>query len=349
MSPTHLHSKPQPKHARLAAAGKIISILVVLILIIGACTAPPASPGTTEPIAVDEVLSMEEMPPSHTPFQPVPPTSTPSPTPEPDLSIWISPAVPAELESNLNFPEAIPGAESAEDAALWISLDQDPLAGNPEEMVEVSTTPWVFALVAPFPTIPDGVALQDIRSAWKGEGSGLFGGLPLLMDQRTGSTLTAMWGPSGPDGVHFLPPEDILDYAWNHRPSWAIVPFEALEPRWKVLHIDGVSPLAKEFDPGAYPLTITYHMWSRPGSLDALHARLESAGISSILPPANRDPNRLSVVMVTGVTALVRATAWMMVTRGIEFPARDVGDLLREADITHISNEVAFAPDCPAP
>jgi poly-gamma-glutamate capsule biosynthesis protein CapA/YwtB (metallophosphatase superfamily) len=35
--------------------------------------------------------------------------------------------------------------------------------------------------------------------------------------------------------------------------------------------------------------------------------------------------------------------------RGVRYPALDVGPWLREADLTHISNEVPFAEDCPYP
>jgi poly-gamma-glutamate synthesis protein (capsule biosynthesis protein) len=52
---------------------------------------------------------------------------------------------------------------------------------------------------------------------------------------------------------------------------------------------------------------------------------------------------------MTGVTAMVRATAFTMEARGITYPAEDIGPLLREADITHISNEIPFSPDCPDP
>ncbi len=51
--------------------------------------------------------------------------------------------------------------------------------------------------------------------------------------------------------------------------------------------------------------------------------------------------------MVTGVTALTRATAWKMDQKGVDYPAQLIGDWLREADILHVSNEVAFSPTCP--
>jgi poly-gamma-glutamate synthesis protein (capsule biosynthesis protein) len=69
-----------------------------------------------------------------------------------------------------------------------------------------------------------------------------------------------------------------------------------------------------------------------------------------LLPVAgNRDPGRLTLLAMTGVTALVRATAFTMERRGVLYPGKDVGAWLRDADLTHISNEVPFARDCPYP
>jgi poly-gamma-glutamate synthesis protein (capsule biosynthesis protein) len=67
------------------------------------------------------------------------------------------------------------------------------------------------------------------------------------------------------------------------------------------------------------------------------------------LPVSNREASRLTTVAMTGVTAMVRATAYAMEQEGITYPARDIGSLLAQADITHISNEIPFSPDCPYP
>jgi poly-gamma-glutamate synthesis protein (capsule biosynthesis protein) len=63
----------------------------------------------------------------------------------------------------------------------------------------------------------------------------------------------------------------------------------------------------------------------------------------------NRDTTKLTHVAMTGVTALVRATASQMENYGITWPGEEVADLLRSADIAHISNEVSFDADCPYP
>jgi len=56
----------------------------------------------------------------------------------------------------------------------------------------------------------------------------------------------------------------------------------------------------------------------------------------------------LTTVIVTGTTALVRATAHLMDVKGITYPGQDIRDWLLQADITHVSNEIAFTPTLPA-
>jgi poly-gamma-glutamate synthesis protein (capsule biosynthesis protein) len=75
----------------------------------------------------------------------------------------------------------------------------------------------------------------------------------------------------------------------------------------------------------------------------------QEADLIAAIPAANRDPSRLTTVAMTGVTALVRATAYTMRRNGITYPAQDVGPLLRSADLAHVSNEIPFTPDCPPP
>ena len=55
----------------------------------------------------------------------------------------------------------------------------------------------------------------------------------------------------------------------------------------------------------------------------------------------NRRADKLTTVVLTGVTALVRGTAYIMEQSGYTYPAIDIGDILRGADILHISNEIS--------
>jgi len=155
--------------------------------------------------------------------------------------------------------------------------------------------------------------------------------------------LTAWWGQPAKSATQIFSRDDLLDQAWQQRPSWAIIPFENLEPRWKVLAIDGESPIQKSFVPAKYMLTIPFSM------VDTIDPSFESIPPDWSVPETNRDPNRLTTVVLTGVTAMVRGTAVTMESRGVLYPGKDIAPWLADADITHISNEIAFTPDCPPP
>ncbi|HEX7974324.1 MAG TPA: CapA family protein, partial [Anaerolineales bacterium] len=328
--------------ARSACRGFILGLLCLLLAACGSLTLvlKPQSPASG-------LLSIT---PTFTPFQPLPstrqpgqaptaagaPPITPQPavtadapaTPTPaGVTLWVDPRLPAALREALVLPAGIAAADYPEQASLRL----EPGGKNP-------VSRWVYALVAPFPEKADGVPAETVQAAWRGQPGGPFSGRPLLLDESTLAIFTAVWGPAGAGAVSVLPASELLAYAWDHRPAWAIVPFEAVEPRWKVLSVSGLSPLRKEFDPAAYTL-------AAPISLVGQAV----PGLLAFIPPTNRDPARLTVLALTGTTALVRATAYTMEQKGIAYPGQDVRDILRGADLTHVSNEVPFAKDCPYP
>src|SRR4030042_2110240 len=63
---------------------------------------------------------------------------------------------------------------------------------------------------------------------------------------------------------------------------------------------------------------------------------------------SNRDLSKLVTVVMTGVTAMARQLARGMDINGTKYPAEKVVDVLKNADITHISNEVSFVEGCDA-
>jgi hypothetical protein len=300
--------------------------------------------------------------PTLTPFQPQPPTAEatssglvdtalpsqaaptagvstqPAPAEVPGISVWVDPHLPEALISSLALPPGFTRADRAEQEAIRLE------AGNGQPLSQ-----WVYALVAPFPTINQGVSSEELHRAWLGSSGNPFNGQPLLMDEGTYANFSTLWGPAGADAIKVLPAGDLLNYAWNHRPSWGIIPFESLEPRWKVLEVDGNSPLRKEFDPSTYPLSLPVSLDGEAGLVGAMRSLYGPDSASPLVAPANRDPQRMTILAMTGVTALVRATAYTMERQGILYPGRDIAGLLRSADITHISNEVPFAENCPFP
>jgi hypothetical protein len=281
-------------------------LLPVLILAVG-CSSQPPAPATQAP----------------TP-QPTR-TSTPSVARAPAL--WIAPSVPEALRESAATLQ-VPQVADASAATLRLEVST---SGEP------SVSEWVYALVAPFPSVVDGVALDDLRAYWEGAPSSSFISWTMWMSASTLSAFSALWGePVAP--IHVVSPKQLADSAWSTLPSWGIVPFENLEPRWKVLTVDGQSPIHKDFDVASYPLKIDFSL-----------VAAEGAPPSVTLPLSNRDDSKLTTVIMSGTSALVRGIAYQMEVRGIDWPAGAIGDWLREADVVHVSNEVAFDPACPPP
>jgi len=295
-------------------SGKAISVTATIPAVaqIPLSRTPEPTDVTTEIAHTDPAISTEQ----------------PQPTPTPVYTLWLSPALPSGLSAAIQLPSGLNVVEQAEIATGRIEISAGPALEN-------SSSRWVYALVAPFPTISDGVSSDVLRSAWAGAAPAIFPG-PIWMDAETERAFTVLWGSPAPQAVQIAPTARLLESAWGARPAWAIIPFEQIEPRWKVLTVDGQSPLHKEFDPAAYPLTLSVAIYGE-------------APVGVALPPTNRDPDRLTSVAMTGVTALVRATAWLMEKNGVLYPAQEIRDWLRAADITHISNDIAFDPDCPRP
>ncbi len=299
-----------------------------ILTFLSACAAPaavsaPLPPTLTQTPPPPPVPSPTPIPPTHTP----PPAPTIAPTAAP-ASLWLSPAVPAGLQSRLNLPAGFEIASESSAAQLRL---------EPADPAETgSASKWVYVLVAPFATAPDGVSLGEFEQAWRGEPIKSYTNARLYLSAATRAALETRFGPAA-DSVQTVDAAQMLDLAWTKRPSWAVLPFEELGPRWKVLSIDAQSPIQKEFDASKYPLVVPF----------TLHAAGGDAGAAqTILPPGNRDPQRLTTLILTGTTALVRNTAARMELHGITYPARDIRPWLTGADLTHISNEIAFSQEC---
>lgn len=280
--------------------------------------------------------------PSRTPFRPITntpspsptstpvPTPTPVPSPTPEVSgLWAAGAVPDSLKQRVTLPPGWVWVEQADQALLRL----EPAAQGGEAPIQ-----WVYAVAAPFPTVQDEVAQEDLRQAWRGQYHESFNGKPLLLAGDTRRVLQQFWGEPGGD-LSEVPSGELLDAAWQER-TWAVIPFDALEPRWKALRVDGNSLLVRGELQG-YSLVFGFSL-----NGDPLHiARFYTEGGS--IPASNRDPARMTAVLMTGTTALVRAVGWRMEGLGLDYPARDIRDWLIEPDFTHISNEASFNPACP--
>jgi hypothetical protein len=315
---------------KLIRAHTLPLLIIIVSFLLGGCTQAVPISRTNTPTSLTTLPTLENSP-IGTPLSSQ--TANPEPSPSattPPITIWLPSYLPEKMRTSLILPAGVVQLPAPEGADITISISNQT---NSSDIL------WVYALVAPFPTIPDGVTSEQLHLTWTGEAASPISTSPLLMDEITLEALSAYWGDPSPGAVQVLPSDQLLDYAWNNQPSWAIIPFEMLEPRWKVLAIDDQSPVHKDFDPLNYELTIPFSLTGnqliQPDHLG--------------LPHTNRDPSKLTTVAMTGVTAMVRATAYTMELEGLTYPALDIGSLLAQADITHISNEIPFSPDCPYP
>jgi poly-gamma-glutamate synthesis protein (capsule biosynthesis protein) len=312
---------------------RFLALLLPVVVLFSACTpAANGSPSITTP---------ENTSPAVETSSPSPGTVTPSPihsSTGTQVRLWLSPGLPVGLTARLNLPTEIQLADNPDESDVRLEAGSGSL---------VST--WIYALAAPFPTLSDDVRLDELQKLWSD-------GIPihqevkqLLVAPSTAALFTSLWGDRSP-AVNVLPAEKLLAAAWEKGNAWTILPFEELQPRWKTLAVDGQSPLRKEFDPGKYPLTVRFSLIGENEERTAdISAAFGPRSASPLAPLTNRQAEKLTTVLLTGVTALVRGTAVMMEYEGMDYPARDIAPILRQADILHINNEVPFAKNCPMP
>ena len=335
---------------------KMIRFLVILAAVGGlmaGCSRPWASAGGAaalpSPQQSTPVLPVTPQAPSQP--QPTPQRSTaavPIPTqaatqsqpaasitPPAELQVWFEPGTPADLRRSVLKSDKIQPAAVESQTNLRIG----PGIGK------AIVAQWVYALAAPFPTLEDGISLADLKSTWQGKQVKSFAGHGLIVSADTRAVFEKIWGPTGA-AVRTVLPADLADTAWKEKTTWAILPFEDIQPRWKVLRIDGHSPLDKDFQAAVYGLNAAFGMDGSPSMVEKLNQAVPQLAAG---PFTNRDPQHLTVLMMTGTTALVRGSAWFMQQKGLLFPGTLVRDWLRGADITHISNESSFNPKCPNP
>jgi len=119
-----------------------------------------------------------------------------------------------------------------------------------------------------------------------------------------------------------------------------VIPFELLTPRIKEIDIAG-SSLLRRTAIDSYPLLS--EVWVSEGEFPVLFSKLQTA-----LGPTNYDESAVSTVVVTGTTVVGARGLYQQATTSGDwlYAWRSVGDILREADIAHVSNEGSFVDGC---
>lgn len=285
----------------------------------------PITPTNTFTPPATDAPTATAVPPTASATATAVPTHTASATPTPaPLSVGSAPGLPAELTAV--WQETVASLANV----AWSDQAANQLAVNP-------TAPlfsWVYAVAAPFATIPDNLPLTAVEQAWQ---QGL-----LLLDAETEAVFRSWWGAPAQTS-QIVAAADLVDLLWAqqtdyNQPRLTILPVHQLDIRLKVLRIDGRSPVDMDFDPADYPLTIPFGLVGP----DAEALRPLWSG-----PTSNWDDGRVTHIVMTGPAGMRRAVAERMDRYGIQYPGEETGPILQAADIAHMSNENAFASDCP--
>ncbi|MCP4362996.1 MAG: hypothetical protein GY796_33745 [Chloroflexi bacterium] len=258
---------------------------------------------------------------------------TPIPLPEPTLTpaalrLQIDTAVPAPLTADLQpyLPsDLVQFVGEGAGGDVRLAVNEGTVVAN-----------WIYAVVAPFPTLADEITLVEAREAWQ---TGQF-----MLDEETAAVLTTLWGTPNIEPL-IVPVAELAAALWavqneDDTPALSVVPFEQLTPQLKALRLDDVSPLAMDFDPAGYSLTVSVGLVG-----EAERATQISEHLPGLL--TNRDDGRITHIVMSGPAGMRRAVADRMDKYGIQYPGEETGPVLQAADIAHMSNENAFAPDCP--
>ena len=206
---------------------------------------------------------------------------------------------------------------------------------------------WYYLLVAPYPTVQDEISLDELQNIWLESIDDSSERPSIYLSEDTYYAIASIFGEGSNNLLNIVndDTESFREIVFNSKDAFAIIPFEDLDPYWKVIKIDGSSLINNGDEISSYPLIVHFEIGSKAD--DCLQAEDEREVLVFANFENNFIPEKLTSIMMTGTTALVRNTAQKMEQNGVLYPARDILKVLADADITHISNEVPFSEECP--
>ncbi len=313
------------RNCKYTSSNRIALLLVLtLSLLFSACqTLAPIQAASTE------TASPTTPPPTATSLPSPTPTATPGP-----LKLHLSPELPAEVFASIPTPLGMVLSNDPQEADIIIEVASD------EQIYELVSY-QVYALVAPFFTVQDDIALKQLTVLLSGKEDQEETPFNAIFATEPISLLKRLLDSKNPNQVKLTPTDDLSAIPDG---SWMIVPFDELQPEFKVISIDGLNPLDDDFDPSDYALSLPIGV--RIGTTDR---EIDPDQLVSLLPESNYKPDQLTSLIMTGVTAMARDTAFVMSTEGALYPGTNIRSVMRASDLTHISNEVSFFENCPFP
>ncbi len=259
------------------------------------------------------------------------------------VKIFIDETVPQNINTAIMRQARVtyPGVEEAARDEAQLKVELISSAGEPDIY-------WILAPVTSFFTVCDEILWDDFLNFWGGEADSLdyiSSGeteITLALTAEVFRALKKILGEPAGTGIKIVEKNELPRLLWENEGYFSIIPFEDIETKYKVLNVDGDSVFNKELDIIDYPLTLGIGLSgeNEGSSLSELKKSLERNLLT------NRNIEKLTTVNMTGVTAMARQIRKWIDVHGVLSPAEKIADTLRDADITHISNEIPFVEGC---
>ena len=316
---------PMPKQQRLLIA-LCFSILLASCSTLENGAQTPNPNKSTNQIDTTPISTSADNKATATPFQP-------EKQPE---SIYWSPAIPTDWIQPVGKLKTISDSTQAD-----LIMD---LSGRSEGTTEFAKFTRIYAVALPFDTVTDEISMAELQALWLDGTPSAAGFAKLYMTDATYQTITELWGRPLDTVVTLFDKQALTTELWKASDALAILPFEDIEPRLKILKVDGISPIDRPMDVENYGLKVAYSLSGSESAEKLLQAEIDQ--IKASIPATNRDESKMTVVMMTGTTALARVTLKKIELNGYEYPVEMVKNWFLNADLVHVSNEVAFNDTC---
>jgi len=270
---------------------------------------------------------------------------------EKPLTIWVEDSIPGAIKDDVRAViDGDPQMEYALDAdEADLVLEIVPAggidnSGGTSRELDIS---YVMVLGTSFFSIADGIDWDDFKDWWEGGDSALANisqGDPepvMAIEDKSYSFLEKILGKPGNDDLVITGTGEILSGIHDGSITFSLIPFDQIDKTLKILDISGFSVFDRNMELDAYPFAFTVSL--KGDDAESVDKAYSSLGDISY---TNRDLSKLTTMIMTGVTAMVRGTAQRMEKHGITYPGEKIAGILKDADITHISNEVPFVEGC---
>ena len=247
-----------------------------------------------------------------------------------DETWWFSESIPESIKAELkkNYPMMTERDKNL--AAYWVTQDKE----NKNLPIIYEE---LYILTVPLISLKSGVEWEVLNDCWE---SGCSKANQILwVSDPDLPLLKIIFGSSNQSNLTI---STELPDGCNDDNCMRIQNFNNIEPGWRVLPIDGNSPFENTFNKYTYPLFYRLYLDKNPdfpGDIEDTQNWME--------PLSNFSPEKLTSVLMTGTTAMVRNFALNIENEGLTYPGKNISKILAAADFTHVSNEVSFYEECP--